>query len=120
MDDTDTLGELAARNRLSNGSNVDLLYRLRGGMFHASSGRADNTELGAPPPAVEHAKVKVVTLSGATLQLSVPTCREASSEPLTAQDLLALVQKAQQEAEAGRQQESAAAAAAAASESQQL
>jgi hypothetical protein len=66
-------------------------------------------------------QVKVVTLSGATLQLSVPTCQQGSSEPLTAQDLLALVQKAQQEAKGGRQQSMAAVgAAAAAADGQQL
>lgn len=60
-------------------------------------------------------QVTVVTLSGATLQLSVPTCQQGSGEPLTAQDLRGLVQQAQQEAKAGSQE----AAAAAASEGQQ-
>jgi hypothetical protein len=49
---------LLCMTRLSNESTVFLNYRARGGMFHASSGRADNTELSAPPPAVQHAKVR--------------------------------------------------------------
>lgn len=56
-------------------------------------------------------QVTVVTLSGATLQLSVPICQQGSSAPLTAQDLLGLVQQAQQEANQGGSQEAAAAAA---------